>query len=63
MHGVNEDFGATISAVFDEANPTIPSPMASQMPLLAFPTCVFLEFSEGKLRVHNSIETIAVIGF
>jgi len=31
------------------------------MPLLAFPSYLFLEFCEGTLRVHNSMETIVVI--
>jgi hypothetical protein len=61
MHGVSEDFGATISAVFDEANPTIPFVIASQVPFFAFPIDPFSESRSGALRVHKSKETIAVI--
>src|SRR6266852_3288172 len=33
MHGVNEDFGAAISTVFDETNPTMPTLVATHVPL------------------------------
>ncbi len=48
-HGVNEDFGATISTVFDEANPTMPYLMATRVPLPYPPsTCRFLEFPKDR---------------
>src|SRR6266702_8060665 len=57
MHGVSEDFGATISTVFDETIPT--------MPYLWHPIChsipSHLRISQGSVRIHKPVQTIAVI--
>ncbi len=47
-------------AVLDEANPTIPFDMASQVPLPCLPPARLVRFLE-MLRVCYSVETIAVI--
>src|SRR5882757_6027841 len=60
MHGVNADFGATISTVLVDANPTMPylrQPVCHSCSLLPF----FLRVSGLWLRTHNSMETISVI--
>ena len=61
MHGVKEDFGATISAVFEEANPTMPYTMASRLPLFRLPDFSIPGISRGYASNSHSMETIAVI--
>src|SRR5712692_1355311 len=60
IHGVNEDFGVAISTVFDETNPTMPTLVATHVPLPHPHYLPALRISQGSLRIHNPIEMIAV---
>src|SRR6266849_2020841 len=60
MHGVNEDFGAAISTVFGESNPTMPTLVATHVPLPHPLHLAALGIFQGSLRIHHPIETIAV---
>jgi hypothetical protein len=61
MHGVKEDFRATISTVFVDTNPTMRYLVATHVPLPHSLLQPVLGISQGSLRIHNSMETIAVI--
>src|SRR4029077_4595198 len=49
-HGVNEDFGATISTVFDEASATMPYSSATRVPFLARSSGGFLESPKDRFE-------------
>src|SRR6267143_480713 len=60
-HGVSEDFGATISTVFVEADPTMPSLLATHVPLPHLSTLLVPIIWQIPLPFYNSIENTAVI--
>ncbi len=54
MHGVNDDLGAAISAVFDATSATMPEFVATDVPIAhlrrSSPACPSLEFSKDYLE-------------
>src|SRR5712692_2880355 len=67
MHGVNEDFGATISTVFDETKPTMQQLLASRVPLphllRSSPASPLLEFPKDRLGFATPLKILPLLLF
>src|SRR6266852_1386458 len=62
-HGVNEDFGATISTVFDETSPTMPYLWATHVPFLTLSPCQFLELPKDRFELTPPWKLLSLLLF